>query len=84
MTAKLCKKVQLGSIFKPNAWFWFTNSNITTAHSLSVGHWQFASRSVQSSRDNTGEDLRRTHYDDFHHYLRSIYSAMGLGDLYFT
>jgi hypothetical protein len=32
---------------------------------------------------NTGEDLRRTHYDDFHHYLRSIYSAMGLGDMYF-
>jgi hypothetical protein len=35
------------------------------------------------NRDSDGGDCRRVHYDDFHHYLRSIYSAMGLGDMFF-
>ncbi len=35
------------------------------------------------NRDSDGGDCRRTHYQDFHHYLRTIYGAMGLGDLYF-
>jgi ectoine hydroxylase-related dioxygenase (phytanoyl-CoA dioxygenase family) len=35
------------------------------------------------NKDSDGGDCRRTHYDDFHHYLRTIYSSMGLGDMYF-
>jgi ectoine hydroxylase-related dioxygenase (phytanoyl-CoA dioxygenase family) len=35
------------------------------------------------NRDGDGGDCRRTHYEDFHHYLRTIYSSMGLGDMYF-
>jgi len=35
------------------------------------------------NKDSDGGDTRRVHYHDFHHYLRSIYSAMGLGDMYF-
>jgi hypothetical protein len=30
-----------------------------------------------------GGDLRAEHYRAFHHWLRSMYGAMGLGDLYF-
>jgi ectoine hydroxylase-related dioxygenase (phytanoyl-CoA dioxygenase family) len=30
-----------------------------------------------------GGDQRREHYEAFHHYLRSVYGAMGLGDLVF-
>jgi len=33
--------------------------------------------------DKDGGDLRRDHYQAFHHWLRSMYGAMGLGDLYF-
>ncbi len=33
--------------------------------------------------DRDGGEQRREHYQAFHFYLRSIYSAMGLGDLYF-
>jgi hypothetical protein len=35
------------------------------------------------NKDSDGGDCRRMHYDDFHHYLRSIYSSMGLGDMFF-
>ncbi len=35
------------------------------------------------NKDSDGGDCRRVHYDDFHQYLRSIYSSMGLGDMYF-
>jgi 2-aminoethylphosphonate dioxygenase len=35
------------------------------------------------NRVSDGGDLRRTHYEDFHHYLREIYGAMGLGDMHF-
>jgi ectoine hydroxylase-related dioxygenase (phytanoyl-CoA dioxygenase family) len=31
-----------------------------------------------------GGEQRQAHYEAFHHYLRSVYGAMGLGDLYFT
>jgi ectoine hydroxylase-related dioxygenase (phytanoyl-CoA dioxygenase family) len=30
-----------------------------------------------------GGDQRAEHYQAFHHYLRSVYGTMGLGDLYF-
>jgi 2-aminoethylphosphonate dioxygenase len=30
-----------------------------------------------------GGEQRREHYEAFHHYLRSVYGAMGLGDLVF-
>lgn len=30
-----------------------------------------------------GGDARTAHYQAFHHYLRSIYGMMGMGDLYF-
>jgi ectoine hydroxylase-related dioxygenase (phytanoyl-CoA dioxygenase family) len=33
--------------------------------------------------DRDGGDLRRDHYQGFHHWLRSMYGMMGLGDLYF-
>jgi hypothetical protein len=33
--------------------------------------------------DGDGGDLRRDHYQAFHHWLRAMYGAMGLGDLYF-
>jgi hypothetical protein len=33
--------------------------------------------------DRDGGDQRRQHYLDFHHWLRSMYGAMGLGDLTF-
>jgi hypothetical protein len=35
------------------------------------------------NRDSDGGDCRRTHYQDFHHYLREIYGSMGLGDMHF-
>jgi ectoine hydroxylase-related dioxygenase (phytanoyl-CoA dioxygenase family) len=35
------------------------------------------------NRASDGGDCRREHYQDFHHYLRSIYGAMGLGDMHF-
>jgi ectoine hydroxylase-related dioxygenase (phytanoyl-CoA dioxygenase family) len=37
--------------------------------------------SYNAARD--GGEQRREHYQAFHFYLRSIYGAMGLGDLYF-
>lgn len=33
--------------------------------------------------EKDGGEQRREHYQAFHHYLRSIYGAMGLGDMYF-
>lgn len=35
------------------------------------------------NRDSDGGDCRRAHYEDFHHWLREMYGAMGLGDMYF-
>jgi ectoine hydroxylase-related dioxygenase (phytanoyl-CoA dioxygenase family) len=53
-------------------------------HGSDVNRSSRARRHLLFSYNKRSEgELRRTHYDDFHHYLRSIYGAMGLGDMHF-